>query len=195
MAKFYRVIASCSFLAFSLSNLHALDLDITHNCIGNFPKVTEQRALNLIDMAMNAQKFAEDLDRNNYISALHLVKREVEYMMSAKMRLDDFIDDAFDQAAKRGIKISDWQKDQCRRSLTIIHKGFNLNNMAYQTYEEQKSYQTPVRLEAGLTLVIIGSVIAVIPYPGCAPAGQLIAGTGFAFMAEACVSGLEKNKK
>lgn len=197
MYKFYGTLVIFSLCNISASNIFAFD--VINEGIVHFPKVTEQRAINILDLAMKAQEAATNSDRNTYISVLYVIKKEVEYMMSAKMRLNDFIEDAFEQAERKGIKFSEYQQDQCRRSLMMANQGFAgnfpLNNMAYQTYEEQKHYQTPIKLEAGLTLVIIGTLIAVIPYPGCAPTGQIIAGTGFAFMADACIQGLENQKK
>lgn len=196
------------FFAFCISNLHAVDVE--NNCAVNFPKVTDESANNLIDIAYKAQDSAGNLDAASCIRLMYTVKFEVERLMNAKIKLDRFIDDAFERAERKGFRFTNKQKMDCKRDLLIFEKGrvvedkdlFNFllnsaiaNNAHSRNYNEQQNYEAPLKLEVGLTLVIIGTVICIVPYPGCSIAGGIIAGTGFTYMSDACIKGYEKQDR
>jgi hypothetical protein len=139
-------------------------------------------------------------------SLLYMIKNEVESMMGAQVRMEDFVDDAFRQAEAQGRHFTDSQKINMKRTLGISCKGSPLydleisvvdgnaviNHMRGQAYVEQPYYKPTVALDAGISMVIIGALIAVIPLPFCTAAGAWMIGTGLTFIVAECVQGYQK---
>lgn len=203
---------SCSFFISSLflastTNLQAVNIE--NHCHSQFPGVTEDRANKLMGLAYEAVDAANKSNITLLRNLLFTVKREVEGMMKAQVKLDKFVDDAFWQAENKGGHFTESLKKQCKRSLGISEKGicdidqpvFDFDDMgdianlgAYLEYKDQPHYDPPVELKIGLYLVIIGGLVAFIPFPGCAPAGIWTAEVGGALMVDACVQGCKRQE-
>ena len=192
---------------YCVSNLQAINHE--NHCHVQFPGVTEDKANKLMGLAYEGVDAANKSNVLALRGLLFSVKREVESMMHAQVKLEKFVDDAFWQAEQKGGNFTESQKKYFKRALGISDKGIcnidqplfdfedgeDIANMsAYLEYKDQPHYQAPVRLEAGLYLVIIGGLVAFIPFPGCATAGAWTAGIGGAMMIESCVQGCERKE-
>lgn len=209
MVNIFRTIAFLSLFSGSLQAVRPIEVE--NVCNAQWPGVTQERSEKLMGLGYEAVDAANKMNISALRGLLFSVKREVESMMKAQVRLEQFIDDAFQQAENKGGNFSQAVKNKCKRNLGICSKGniaykrdildmFDIpeiendviNFGKYQEYSDQPYYEAPVRLEAGLTLVIIGGLVGFIPFPGCQGAGMWIAGTGLTFMLEACVQGCER---
>lgn len=201
--SFYIIYGILLFAHFS--SLEAVGYNDNYNQY--FPRINEGSINTLMDIANQMNGASDQLNTKLCVGLMYSVKTQVENMTGAQVRLDQFVDDAFAQAEAKGMRFSAKQKEMCRWDLLLMQKGaseypidlFNFNEelkdityrSAYKKYEDCKHYEAPARLEVGLTMVIVGSLVAFVP--GCAPAGAIIAGTGFNFMAECCINGHERN--
>jgi len=185
-----------SLLPCCATNLYAYESIENHANYSN-SRVTDERVEKLQGYCYEA---VDAVNRNEMCRARGLfftITREVESMMAAKIKIEQFLDDAFEQAEKKGAKFSNGQKNYFKSCFGVQCKGndltYNLSNYAaYQRYEDQPSYEANARLEAGLMFVIIGGVVSVIPRPGCWDTGKWMIGLGVGLMVDACIQGQEK---
>jgi len=209
---FYVSCALC-FSSIFLYGSHDLQaIEVKNVCHAQFPGVTEERATRLMGLSYEAVDAANKSDLSLLRQLLFSVKREVEGMMNARIKLEQFIDDAFWQAEQKGASISGKQKKQIKRNLGIIEKSASNNEqelfdfedeiedidiynfIEYKEYADQPHYDAPASLEAGLYLIIIGGVVSFIPFPGCVGAGKWAISVGGGLIVNACVNGCDKQK-
>lgn len=209
---FYSLAAITSFGLCS-ANLYAVDpIDVRNICNAHFPKATEERANKVIGYGYEALHAANTMDEKNLRRLLFTIKSEVEGMMSAQVKFEAFVDDAFAQAAQRGAKFTQNQINNVKMHFGIysMHNGFLPNHLyayqdqdlsvdvanllGYKRYEDQKCYNAPPRLNAGVSLVIIGGIMTVIPFPPCSAAGVFIAEAGMLCILDACITGCERQE-
>lgn len=197
MFKFVKSVNVLSFLLLCGSSISPL---AANNNV-NFPRVNQQRSENLMSMGDQLVEASKNLDRNRCVSLMYTIKSEVENMMCAQVKLDKFVDDAFWQAEQKGAIFSAKQKQDCKNGLLVYFKS------PYPQYEcelqvsgdivnlairNDYNYYTAYKTEIGAAIVISGTLIAMIPFPGCAVAGQGIGWCGIGIMLDASLESLGK---
>lgn len=207
MFRFFIALLHFASFASGFSNLHALDkIDVSNFSHAQWPNVTEQRAEKLRGMSYEAVDAANRGDILKLHGLLYMIKNEVESMMGAQVRMEDFVDDAFRQAEAQGRKFTESQKINMKRALGISCKGLPpydleicitdgemvINHMRGNAYVEQPYYHPPTGLDAGISLVIIGALVAVIPLPCCTATGGWLITAGMGFILAECVQGCER---
>lgn len=176
----------------------------------NMPSISQEKAERLIGMAYEAVHAANTRNTTELKRLFFCICGQVESLMGAKIRLEAFIDDAFDQAEKQGAYFSAYQKKQSKlyfgiyaKTSCIYPEGFldfygdqqdvNTSNLCkYQEYKDQTRYESNVELDCGLSLVICGGVLSLVPFPGCAGAGVWMAQVGGGMIIHACVQGCQR---
>lgn len=204
-----------SLCTYSATHLHASNpIDVSNACNAMFPEANDSNSENLAGLCYEAVDAANKNQVDRCRSLLFSIKREVERIMRAQVKFEAFIDDAFVQAEAQGGRFSDREKKNIKKSFGISSKGSEdydrvlleiypqndpeeilANCMRYQVYEEQPYYNPPPRLNAGLSLVIIGGLLMVVPNPICIGAGKWTLGLGVGMMVESCVQGCERQEQ
>lgn len=199
MFNFFKSLNVLSLLFLCGPGLSAIGVE--NQCNAHFPRVTQERSENLMSMGNNLIEASKDLDRNRCVAIMYMIKAEVENMMCAQVKLDKFIDDAFWQAEQKGARFTQKQKDDCKNGLCIIRKsnfpeydvelqvnGDIVNIMNHHRLEQ--NFYTAHKTEIGAAIVVAGTLIAMIPFPGCAQAGQGIGWCGIGIMLDASLEAL-----
>lgn len=207
MLRIFNALLCVLLVSPNISYLYALDsIDVSNQAHAQWPNVTEHRARKLEGMGYEALDAANKGDVLKLHTLLYMIKNEVELMMGAKVRIEEFVDDAFKQAEAQGKKFSENDKISMKRTLGISCKGIPeydyeisiedgvsvINKMRGSAYIEQQYYKPPVALDTGISMIIIGGLIAVIPIPFCTAAGGWMITTGLGLIVCECVQGCER---
>jgi len=152
--------------------------------------MNEATLLNLQSYAQTAKDACGDRYSDRCIRTMYLVKKEVEYITKAQVRVENFIDDAFRQAGQRGIQFSESQKSYCKDSLLMTCKSkiqekddYEVFKLEYPRWGEEFDYESS-KMEMGASLVITGYLIQFVPNPICQEVGKGVTELGFQVLAD-----------
>ena len=182
-----------------LAHLEALNVNLNDvNFLNNIQKI-----------AKKAKKNFEERKNKKLIENLVQIKNEINTYYNCTISLEKMLENAcFDIRNACGKSI---HNDCIRSYLKTLRKAEKKNSksgwffevddqmfiddeFAKQKKREEGGYECPTEMEAGLTLVIIGSLVCLIPHPAAKRVGGALFSSGMGMMIKCCADHQKENE-
>lgn len=172
--------------------------------------------LNDINFVNNMQKIAKKAEKNfkerknkKLIENLVQIKNEMCTYYNCTISLEQILDTICHDI--RNVCGKSIHKDCIKSYLKILKKSdkkkkkgwlFEVDDQMYlddefakQKEREEGGYECPTEMEAGLTILIIGTLLSLIPHPAAKKVGGVLISSGMGMMIKCCADNQKENEE